>query len=69
MKKILILILPFLLQAEEIFLSSTLIADGFKKPLFITSHPKNSKVLYVVEQAGKVLIINNGKIISIAIVG
>ena len=61
MKKILILILPFLLQAEEIFLSSTLIADGFKKPLFITSHPKNSKVLYVVEQAGKVLIINNGK--------
>ena len=39
MKKILILILQFLLQAEEIFLSSTLIADGFKKPLFITSDP------------------------------
>ena len=38
----LMLILPFLLQAEEIFLSSALIADGFKKPRFITSDPKNS---------------------------
>ena len=61
MKKILMLILPFLLQAEEIFLSSALIADGFKKPLFITSDPKNSKILYVVEQAGKIIIINNGE--------
>ncbi len=61
MKKILILILPFFLRAEEIFLSSNLIADGFKKPLFITSDPNNSKVLYVVEQAGKIIIINNGK--------
>ena len=61
MKKLLMLILPFLLQAEEIFLSSTLIANGFKKPLFITSDPKNSKILYVVEQAGKIIIINNGE--------
>jgi glucose/arabinose dehydrogenase len=61
MKKILILMLSFLLQAEEPSLSSTLIADGFKKPLFITSHPENSKFLYVVEQAGKIIIINNGK--------
>jgi len=53
--------LSFLLQAEEPFLSSTLIADGFKKPLFITSHPENSNFLYVVEQAGKIIIINNGK--------
>ena len=60
MKKILISILPFLLQAEEISLSTTLIADGFKKPIFITSHPKNSKFLYVVEQAGKIIIIKNG---------
>jgi len=61
MKKILILMLSFLLQAEEPSLSSTLIADGFKKPIFITSHPENSKFLYVVEQAGKIIIINNGK--------
>ena len=61
MKKILIAILPFLLQAEELSLSSTLIADGFKKPLFVTSHPENSKFLYVVEQAGKIIIINNGE--------
>ena len=61
MKKILILMLSFLLQAEEPSLSSTLIADGFKKPLFITSHPENSNFLYVVEQAGKIIIINNGK--------
>ena len=60
MKNILIAILPFLLQAEELSLSSTLIADDFKKPLFVTSHPANSKVLYVVEQAGKIIIINNG---------
>jgi len=61
MKKILIAILPFLLQAEELSLSSILIADGFKKPLFVTSHPTNSKLLYVVEQGGKILIINNSK--------
>jgi glucose/arabinose dehydrogenase len=61
MKKILIVILSFVLQAEETSLSSTLVADGFKKPLFVTSHPENSKFLYVVEQAGKIIIINNGE--------
>ncbi|MBT7524941.1 MAG: glucose dehydrogenase, partial [Candidatus Marinimicrobia bacterium] len=59
MKKILIAILPFLLQAEELSLSSTLIADGFSKPLFVTSDPTNSRFLYVVEQAGKIVIIKN----------
>ena len=61
MKKILIAILPFLLQAQELSLSSTLIADGFSKPLFVTSDPTNSRFLYVVEQAGKIVIIKNDK--------
>ena len=61
MKKIILLIIPFILFAEEKKLSSVLIGDGYKKPVFITSYPNNSKLLYVVEQAGLIKIIKNGK--------
>ena len=64
MKKIILLIIPFLLFAEEKNLSSVLIADGYKKPVFITSYPNNAKLLYIVEQAGLIKIINDGKKLS-----
>ena len=64
MKKIILLIIPLLLFAEEKNLSSVLIADGYKKPVFITSYPNNAKLLYIVEQAGLIKIINDGKKLS-----
>jgi hypothetical protein len=60
MKKIIVCLIPFILFAEE-RLSSILIADGFKKPVFVTSYPNDSRLLYVVEQAGVIKIIKNGK--------
>ena len=64
MKKIILLIMPFILFAEERKLSSVLIADGYKKPVFVTSYPNNEKLLYVVEQAGLIKIIQNGEKVS-----
>ena len=64
LKKIILLIIPFILFAEEKKLSSLLIADGYKKPVFITSSPNNAKLLYIVEQAGLIKIINDGKKLS-----
>ena len=64
MKKIILLIIPLLLFAKEKNLSSVLIADGYKKPVFITSYPNNAKLLYIVEQAGLIKIINDGKKLS-----
>ena len=64
MKKIILLIIPFILFAEERKLSSVLIADGYKKPVFVTSYPNNEKLLYVVEQAGLIKIIQNGEKVS-----
>ena len=64
LKKIILLIIPFILFAEEKKLSSLLIADGYKKPVFITSYPNNAKLLYIVEQAGLIKIINDGKKLS-----
>ena len=64
LKKIILLIIPFILFAEERNLSSVLIADGYKKPVFITSYPNNAKLLYIVEQAGLIKIINDGKKLS-----
>ncbi len=64
LKKIILLIIPFILFAEEKNLSSVLIADGYKKPVFITSYPNNAKVLYIVEQAGLIKIIKDGKKLS-----
>ena len=61
MKKILLWIIPLILFAEEKTLSSILVADGFKKPVFVTSYPNDSKLLYVVEQAGVIRIIKNGE--------
>ena len=61
MNKILLTLFPIFLMAGELSLSSILVADGFKKPLFITSYPTDSNLLYVVEQAGRIMVINNGK--------
>ena len=61
MKKLICLIIPFALLAGQVKLSSVLVADGFKKPLFITSYPSDANLLYVVEQAGLIMIIQNGE--------
>ena len=61
MKKMILWIIPLILLAEEKTLSSVLVADGSKKPVFVTSYPNDSKLLYVVEQAGLIRIIKNGK--------
>ena len=59
MKKIILTLIPLILFAEE-RLSSILIADGFEKPVFVTSYPNDAKLLYVVEQAGVIKVIKNG---------
>ena len=61
MLKQFIFILPILLFSQTPALSSIEIADGFKKPLYIASHPNDATLLYVVEQAGRIMIIQNGK--------
>lgn len=61
MLKQILFIFPILLFGQIPSLSSVQIADGFKKPLFVTSHPSDAKLLYVVEQLGKIMLIQNGK--------
>ena len=41
-----------------------LIADGFNKPLFVTSLPEDANILYVVEQGGRIKIIKNGHVLD-----
>ncbi len=41
-------------------LALELVADGFDKPLYLTSEPGDATRLYVVEQGGKVWIVENG---------
>ena len=38
-----------------------LIATDFDKPIFVTSHPENSNIIYVVEQEGYIWTFNNRK--------
>ena len=58
MKKLICLIIPFALLTGQVKLSSVLVADGFKKPIYVTSHPEDSKLLYVLEQAGRIMLID-----------
>jgi glucose/arabinose dehydrogenase len=61
MLKQFIFILPILLFSQTPALSSIEVADGFIKPLYIASHPNDATLLYVVEQAGRIMIIQNGE--------
>ncbi len=61
MLKLILFIFPILLIGQMPLLSSVQIADGFKKPLYVTSYPTDANLLYVVEQAGRIMIIQNGK--------
>ena len=61
MKKLICLIIPVALLTGQLKLSSVLVADGFKKPIYVTSHPEDSKLLYVLEQAGRIMLIEQGK--------
>ena len=61
MLKQFIFILPILLFSQTPALSSIEIADGFNKPLYVASHPNDATLLYVVEQAGRIMIIQNGE--------
>ena len=56
--KILILIIAGVLFPDN--LGYSLVSSGFKKPLFITGHPKDKNKLYVVEQRGTIWTISNG---------
>jgi len=64
MLKHLLLIIPFFLFGQATNLSSKLIADGFNKPLFVTSLPEDANILYVVEQGGRIKIIKNGHVLD-----
>ncbi len=60
--KTLILLSPILLISQEYKLGSKLVAGGFTKPLYVTSHPTDLNHLYVLEQHGKIKIIKNGTV-------
>ncbi|MFQ6615180.1 MAG: PQQ-dependent sugar dehydrogenase [Fidelibacterota bacterium] len=45
-------------------LSSKLVAHGFSKPVYVTSHPEDPSRLFVVEQKGVIKIIENGEVLS-----
>ena len=48
-------------MGQSISLSSELVSDGFKKPVFVISYPTDASILYVVEQAGKVIVLDSGQ--------
>ena len=50
MKKIILTLIPLILFAEE-RLSSILIADGFEKPVFVTSYPFIENPLLLIPSA------------------
>lgn len=48
-------------MGQSISLSSELVSDGFKKPVFVISYPTDASILYVVEQAGKIIVLDSGQ--------
>ncbi len=56
-----IFLLPILLICDAPRLSSSLIADGFTKPVYVCQAPGDNERLFVLEQPGVIKIIKNGK--------
>ena len=61
-----VLILLFSIEnAYSVELTTELVADGFKDPLFLTSPPGDTERLFVLEQnSGKIKIIKNGEVLE-----
>lgn len=47
-------------------LGTVLVADGFEKPLFVTSPRSDTSRLFVVEQVGTIRIVENGEVLNAA---
>ncbi len=60
-KNTLLLLFSSIIMGQSISLSSELVSDGFKKPVFVISYPTDASILYVVEQAGKIIVLDNGQ--------
>ena len=60
-KNALLILFSSILMGQSITLSSELVYDGFKKPVFVISYPTDASILYVVEQAGKIIVLDSGK--------
>ena len=60
-KNTLLLLFSSIIMGQSISLSSELVSDGFKKPVFVISYPTDASILYVVEQAGKVIVLDSGQ--------
>lgn len=53
-----------ILSAESPAVSSRLVAGGFSKPVYVTSHPEDAELLFLVEQKGIIKIIGPGAVRS-----
>ena len=51
-------------QAQESPVRLEPIASGFDRPLFVTEHPGQPGLLFVVEQTGRILLVENGEILE-----
>ena len=60
-KNILLILFSSIIMGQSISLSSELVSDGFKKPVFVISYPTDASILYVVEQAGKIIVLDSGQ--------
>ena len=60
-KNTLLLLFSSIIMGQSISLSSELVSDGFKKPVFVISYPTDASILYVVEQAGKIIVLDSGQ--------
>ncbi len=60
-KNTLLLLFSSIIMGQSISLSSELVSDGFKKPVFVISYPTDASILYVVEQAGRIIVLDSGQ--------
>ncbi|MEE9167872.1 MAG: PQQ-dependent sugar dehydrogenase [Candidatus Neomarinimicrobiota bacterium] len=59
-----IFVLQLLGKAQNPDISSRLVADGFVKPIYVTSHPQDAGQLFVLEQKGIIKIVQDGEVVS-----
>lgn len=63
-KKLFLYFLSCFILAAQSQLSSVLVADGFKKPLLVTSHPEDADLLFVMEQTGTIKLIRKNVVLK-----
>lgn len=64
LKKLFLYFLSCLILTAQSQLSSVLVADGFKKPLLVTSHPEDADLLFVMEQTGTIKLIRKNVVLK-----